>query len=384
MKINKVLLIQKTEADKMLYFFELADMSQFIENDYGYAERVSRYIAAIEIFNDRCVKHCSFYVTTESGSMHDYKFSSEEDRIAAVDVLCRFINRMAPAFPVFDEGYKSDIFDEYEKIVEDTVRFSYIPSPLITFGVPFGVTYTNGTVTDIRDYPDNTLFIGLHGQCILKSGDKFYVKCGHLGNLSVPDIKLCWPSDKIDDNIPQTYTFIASKIEQLQDCSGDNLKERIADSLKSGGVNADEVCVLLEKYSGCFDVYNDILNVFVKQPAVSVKKQTVTKEVTLDIVQQMVLNAVYSMDSDKRKEIYKDCEKDEVTVLKKKIIFDEHISMNVCLNVDSEMGYFYSYAVLICDDIEVVHSSIRDQFLNEWELAYDNVMYKAVVCGRKL
>lgn len=58
--------------------------------------------------------------------------------------------------------------------------------------------------------------------------------------------------------------------------------------------------------------------------------------------------------------------------------------MNVCLNVDSEMGYFYSYAVLICDDIEVVHSSIRDQFLNEWELAYDNVMYKAVVCGRKL
>lgn len=116
MKINKVLLIQKAEGNKMLYFFELADMPQFIENYCGYTERVSRYTAVIEIFNERCVKHCFFYVTTEAGSMHDYKFSSEEDRIAAVDVLCRFINRMAPAFPVFDGEYKSDIFDEYEKM----------------------------------------------------------------------------------------------------------------------------------------------------------------------------------------------------------------------------------------------------------------------------
>lgn len=383
MKINKVLLIQKAEGNEMLYFFELADMPQFIENDCGYTERVSRYTAVIEIFNERCVKHCFFYVTTEAGSMHDYKFSSEENRIAAVDVLCRFINRMAPAFPVFDGEYKSDIFDEYEKIVEETVRFSYIPSPLMTFGVPFGVTYTGGTVTDIRDYPDNTLFIGLHGQRILKSGDKFYVKCGYLGNLSVPDIKLCWPSNKIDDNNPQTYTFIASKIEQLQDCSGDNLKERIADSLKSGGVNADEVCVLLEKYSGYFDVYNDILNVFAKQPAVSARKQTVTKEITLDVTQQTVLNAVYSMDSDKLKETYKNCGC-YVAVLKVKISFNEHISMKIVLAVDNKKGCFYSYAVLLCDGEEVSQSAIRDQFLGEWELAYDNVMYKAVVCGREL
>lgn len=383
MKINKVLLIQKIEGDKMRYFFELADMPEFIKNNCGYPEKVSRYIAVIEMFNERCVENCLFDVIIENGPIYDYKFSSEEDRIAAVDVLCRFINRMAPAFPVFDGDDKSDIFDEYEKIVEETVRFSYIPSPLMTFGVPFGVTYTGGTVTDIRDYPDNTLFIGLHGQRILKSGDKFYVKCGYLGNLSVPDIKLCWPSNKIDNNTPQTYTFIASKIEQLQDCSGDNLKERIADSLKSGGVNADEVCVLLEKYSGYFDIYNDILNVFAKQPAVSAKKQIVTKEVTLDVTQQTVLNAVYSMDSDKLKETYKNCGC-YVAVLKVKISFNEHVSMKIVLAVDNKKGCFYSYAVLLCDGEEVSQSAIRDQFLGEWELAYDNVMYKAVVCGRKL
>lgn len=383
MKINKVLLIQKIEGDKMRYFFELADMPEFIKNNCGYPEKVSRYIAVIEMFNERCVENCLFDVIIENGPIYDYKFNSETDRIAAVDVLCRFINRMAPAFPVFDGEYESDIFDEYEKLVEETVRFSYIPSPLMTFGVPFGVTYTGGTVTDIRDYPDNTLFIGLHGQRILKSGDKFYAKCGYLGNLSVPDIKFCWPSNKIDDNNPQTYTFIASKIEQLQDCSGDNLKERIADSLKSGGVNADEVCVLLEKYSGYFDIYNDILNVFAKQPAVSAKKQIVTKEVTLDVTQQTVLNAVYSMDSDKLKETYKNCGC-YVAVLKVKISFNEHISMKIVLAVDNKKRCFYSYAVLLCDGEEVSQSAIRDQFLGEWELAYDNVMYKAVVCGRKL
>lgn len=277
MKIEKVLLIQQGEKDKMIYFFKLVDMPEFIDNSCRYPGKVSHYTAVIETFNKRCVEHCFFYEITETGFMHDYKFSSEEDRIAAVDILGRFIDRMAPVFPVFDGEYRSDILDEYEKLVEETVRFSYIPSPLMTFGVPFGVTYTGGTVVDIRNYPDNTLFIGLHGQRILKSGDKFYVKCGYLGNLSVPNIKLCWPSNKIDDNIPQTYTFIASKIEQLQDCAGDNLKERIADSLKSGGINADEVCALLEKYNGYFDIYNDILNVFAKQPAEPAKKQTVNE-----------------------------------------------------------------------------------------------------------
>ena len=383
MKINKVLLIQKTEDNKMRYFFELADMPEFIENNCEHPDKVSRYIAVIKISYERCIEHYFFDAITETEFVYDYKFSSEEERIAAVNVLLRFIDRMAPVFPVFDGEYRSDIFDEYEKLVEETVRFSYIPSPLMTFGVPFGVTYTGGTVVDIRNYPDNTLFIGLHGQRILKSGDKFYVKCGYLGNLSVPNIKLCWPSNKIDDNIPQTYTFIASKIEQLQDCSGDNLKERIEDNLKSGGVNADEVCALLEKYNGYFDIYNDILNVFAKQPAEPAKKQTVTKEVTLDVVPQIVLNAVYSMNSDQLKEVYKDSEKGELIVLEKNIIFDNHMSMAVRLNVDSRVGYLYSYAVLICDCKEVVHSPIKDQFLGEWELAYNNVMYKAVVCGRE-
>lgn len=383
MKINKVLLIQKAEDNKMRYFFELADMPEFIENDCGYHEKVSRYIAVIEISNECCIEHYFFDVITENEFVYDYKFSSEADRIAAVDMLCRFINRMASAFPVFDGEYRSDIFDEYEKLVEETVRFSYIPSPLMTFGVPFGTTYNGGTLIDIRDYPDNTLFKGLHGQHMLKSGGRVYNETGYSSRFSVPVIKSCWPGYEIDDNIPQTYTFIAFKIEQLQDCSGDNLKERIADSLKSGGVNADEVCALLEKYSGYFNIYNDILKVFAKQPAVSAKKQIVTKEVTLDVVQQTILNAVYSMDSDKLKETYRNCE-NKVTILKKKIVFDEHMSMNVCLNVDSKMGYFYSYAVLICDDREVVHSPIKDQFLNEWELVYDNVMYKAVVCGKEL
>lgn len=98
---------------------------------------------------------------------------------------------------------------------------------------------------------------------------------------------------------------------------------------------------------------------------------------------QIVLNAVYSMNSDQLKEVYKDSEKGELIVLEKNIIFDNHMSMAVRLNVDSRVGYLYSYAVLICDCKEVVHSPIKDQFLGEWELAYNNVMYKAVVCGRE-
>lgn len=383
MKINKVLLIQKCEDNKMRYFFELADMPEFIENDCGYHEKVSRYIAVIEISNECCIEHYLFDVITENEFVYDYKFSSEADCITAVDMLCCFINRMAPAFPVFDGEYRSDIFDEYEKLVEETVRFSYISSPLMTFGVPFGTTYNGGTLIDIRDYPDNTLFKGLHGQHMLKSGGRVYNETGYSSRFSVPVIKSCWPGYEIDDNIPQTYTFIAFKIEQLQDYSGDNLKERIADSLKSGGVNADEVCALLEKYSGYFNIYNDILKVFAKQPVVSTKKQTVIKEVTLDVVQQTILNAVYSMDSDKLKETYRNCGC-YVVVLKVSVSFNEHISMKIVLNVDNKKGYFYSYAVLLCDGKEVSQSAIRDQFLGEWELAYDNVTYKAVVCGREL
>ena len=134
--------------------------------------------------------------------------------------------------------------------------------------------------------------------CMLKSGGRLYVECGHLGSLSVPAIKSCWSCHKINDN-PQSWTFIVSKSEQLQDYSGDSIKTRIEDNLKSGGVNADEVCALLDKYSGYFDVCDDILKVFAKQPVEPAEKQIVTNTVILDVIQQTVLNAVYSMDSDK-------------------------------------------------------------------------------------
>lgn len=384
MKIKKVLLIQQVEENKMRYIFSLADMPETITT-YGHSAKALYYAASIEIIDERVINQCLFVVYA-AGHVCDYKFSSEEDRIAAVDVLCRFIDRMAPVFPVVDGNDKFYTFNEYKKLVKETVKFSYIPSSLMTFGVPFGVKYTGGTVTDIRNYPDNTLFTGLHGQYMLKSGDRVYKETGYLSNLSVPAIKSCWPSSEINDD-PQSWTFIVSKTEQLQDFSGDSLKARIEDNLKSGGVNADEVCALLEKYSGYFDVCDDILKVFVKQPAESAEKQIVTKEVTLDVMQQIVLNAVYSMDSDKLKEVYKDVYKDfrrYITVLRVKVSFNEHISMKIVLNVDNKEGAFYSYAVWFCDGEEMVRSSIRDQFLGEWKITYDNVTYKAIVCGREL
>lgn len=376
MKIKKVLLIQQVEENKMRYIFSLADMPKC-------PVIALSYTACVEVINERVIDQCLFTMLSAAGHIRDYKFSSEEDRIAAVDVLYRFINRMAPVFPVVDGTDKPHAFAEYEKLVKETVKFSYIPSPLMTFGVPFGVTYTGGVVTDVRNYPDNTLFTGLHSQYyMLKSGDRLYVECGHLGSLSVPAIKSCWSCHKINDN-PQSWTFIISKIEQLQDYSGDSIKARIEDNLKSGGVNANEVCALLDKYSGYLNVCDDILKVFAKQPAEPVEKQTVTKTVTLDVMQQTVLNAVYSMDSDKLKETYKGCGR-YVTILKVKVSFDEHISMKIVLNVDSKEGCFYSYAIWFCDGEEIVRSSIRDQFLGEWKITYDNVTYKAIVCGREL
>lgn len=376
MKIKKVLLIQQVEENKMRYIFSLADMPKC-------PVIALSYTACVEVINERVIDQCLFTMLSAAGHIRDYKFSSEEDRIAAVDVLYRFINRMAPVFPVVDGIDKPHAFAEYEKLVKETVKFSYIPSPLMTFGVPFGVKYTGGTVTDIRNYPDNTLFTGLNGQRMLKSGDRVYKEIGYLSSLSVPAIKSCWPSSEIDDNIPQSWTFIVSKSEQLQDYSGDSIKTRIEDNLKSGGVNADEICALLDKYSGYLNVCDDILKVFAKQPAEPAEKQTIAKEITLDVIQQIVLNAVYSMNSDRLKAVYRDYGR-PVVVLETKAVYDEHMSMAVRLNVDSKAGYFYSYAVLLCDGKEVVQSSIRDQFLNEWELAYDNVTYKAIVCGREL
>lgn len=382
MKIKKVLLIQQVEENKVRYIFSLTDMPKSIIDRCGCPVRTLHYAACVEVIDERVIDQCLFNVWDAAGHICDYKFSSEADRIAAVDVLCRFINRMAPVFPVIDGTDKPHAFCEYEKLVEETVRFSYIPSPLMTFGVPFGATYTGGTVTDIRCFSDNTLFTDLHGQRMLKSGDRLYVECGHLGSLSVPAIKSCWSCHKINDN-PQSWTFIISKTEQLHDYSGDNIKARIEYNLKSGGVDADEVCALLEKYSGYFDVCDDILKVFAKQPAEPAEKQIVNKEITLDVMQQTVLNAVYSMDSDKLKETYKNCGY-YVAVLKVKVSFNEHVSMKIVLAVDNKKGSFYSYAVLLCDGEEILHSAIRDQFLGEWKITYNNVTYKAVVCGRDL
>lgn len=375
MKIKKVLLIQQVEENKMRYIFSLADMPKC-------PVIALSYTACVEVINECVIDQCLFTMLSAAGHIRDYKFSSEEDRIAAVDVLYRFINRMAPVFPVVDGTDKPHAFAEYEKLVKETVRFSYIPSPLMTFGVPFGVKYTGGIVTDIRDYPDNTLFTGLHGQRMLKSGDRLYVECGYLGSLSVPAIKSCWSCHKINDN-PQSWTFIVSKSEQLQDYSGDSIKTRIEDNLKSGGVNADEICALLDKYSGYLNVCDDILKVFAKQPAEPAEKQTIAKEITLDVIQQIVLNAVYSMNSDRLKAVYRDYGR-PVVVLETKAVYDEHMSMTVRLNVDSKAGYFYSYAVLLCDGEEVFQSAIRDQFLGEWKITYNNVTYKAIVCGRDL
>lgn len=382
MKINKVLLIQQVEENKVRYIFELADMPRFVINCGSYYPvEAIHYAASIDIIDERVVGQCLFNVCDAAGHICDYKFSSEEVRVTAVDVLCRFINRMAPVFPVVGNN-KPYTFDEYEDLVKTTVRFSYIPSPLMTFGVPFGVTYTGGTVTDIRGFSDNTLFTGLHGQHMLKADGRVYKETGCLSSFSVPAIKSCWSCHEINDN-PQSWTFIVSKIEQLQDYSGDTIKARIEDTLKSGGVNADEVCALLEKYSGYFDVCDDILKVFAKQPAEPAEKQIVNKEITLDVIQQTVLNAVYSMDSDKLKETYKNCGY-YVAVLKVKVSFNEHVSMKIVLAVDNKKGSFYSYAVLLCDGEEILHSAIRDQFLGDWKITYDNVVYKAVVYGRDL
>lgn len=382
MKINKVLLIQQVEENKVRYIFELADMPRFVINCGSYYPvEAIHYAASIDIIDERVVGQCLFNVCDAAGHICDYKFSSEEVRVTAVDVLCRFINRMAPVFPVVGNN-KPYTFDEYEDLVKTTVRFSYIPSPLMTFGVPFGVTYTGGTVTDIRGFSDNTLFTGLHGQHMLKADGRVYKETGCLSSFSVPAIKSCWSCHEINDN-PQSWTFIVSKIEQLQDYSGDTIKARIEYNLKSGGVNADEVCALLEKYSGYFDVCDDILKVFAKQPAEPAEKQIVNKEIALDVMQQTVLNAVYSMDSDKLKETYKNCGY-YVAVLKVKVSFNEHVSMKIVLAVDNKKGSFYSYAVLLCDGEEILHSAIRDQFLGDWKITYDNVVYKAVVCGRDL
>lgn len=382
MKINKVLLIQQVEENKVRYIFELADMPRFVSNcGLYYPVEAVHYAASIDIIDERIVDQCLLNVCDVTGHIRDYKFSSEEARITAVDVLCRFINRMAPVFPIVGNN-KTYTFDEYEELVKETVRFSYIPSPLMTFGVPFGVTYSGGTVTDIRGFSDNTLFTGLHGEYMLKSGNRLYVECGHLGSLSVPAIKSCWSCHKINDN-PQSWTFIVSKSEQLQDYSGDSIKTRIEDNLKSGGVNADEVCALLDKYSGYFDVCDDILKVFAKQPVEPAEKQIVTNTVILDVIQQTVLNAVYSMDSDKLKEVYKNFRR-YITVLRVKVPFDEHISMKIVLNVDNKAGCFYSFAVLLCDGEEVFQSAIRDQFLDEWKITYNNVTYRAIVCSREL
>ena len=86
MKINKVLLIQQVEENKVRYIFELADMPRFVINGGSYYPVAAiHYAASIDIIDERVVGQCLFNVCDAAGHICDYKFSSEEVRVTAVD-----------------------------------------------------------------------------------------------------------------------------------------------------------------------------------------------------------------------------------------------------------------------------------------------------------
>ena len=85
----------------------------------------------------------------------------------------------------------------------------------LTFGIPFGVEYAGGIITDIRDYPDNTLFTELKDSRIFKADGRVYGEKVRLNNPAITTIKKLWPNGKIDDNDPRTWTFIVSEAEEL-------------------------------------------------------------------------------------------------------------------------------------------------------------------------
>lgn len=227
MEINKVLLIQKLAENKMRYILELTGMPDFVADENGHRSKVIHCTAFMEvetnIFDDSKKLHCRFAATDEFDHIYNYKFDSVAENIFAINIMDQFVDKIAPVFPVVECG-KTCTFKEYEALVKETVKFSYIQSSYLTFGVPltfgipFGVEYAGGIITDIRDYPDNTLFTELKDRRIFKANGRVYREKVRLNNPSITTIKKLWPNGKIDDNDPKTWTFIVSEAEELIRC----------------------------------------------------------------------------------------------------------------------------------------------------------------------
>lgn len=224
MEINKVLLIQKLAENKMRYILELTGMPDFVADENGHRAKVIHCTAFMEvetnIFDDSKNIHRHFAATDEFDHIYNYKFDSVAEYMFAINIMGKFVDKIAPVFPVVECG-KTCTFKEYEALVEETVKFSYIQSSYLTFGVPltfgipFGVEYAGGIITDIRDYPDNTLFTELKGRRIFKADGRVYREKVRLNNPSITTIKKLWPNGKIDDNDPKTWTFVISEAEEL-------------------------------------------------------------------------------------------------------------------------------------------------------------------------
>lgn len=224
MEINKVLLIQKLAENKMRYILELTGMPDFVADENGDRSKVIHCTAFMEvetnIFDDSKKLHCHFSATDEFDRIYNYKFNSVTENMFAVNIMDQFVDKIAPVFPVVECG-KTCTFKEYEALVEGTVKFSYIQSSYLTFGVPlafgipFGVEYAGGIITDIRDYPDNTLFTEPKDRRIFKADGRVYREKVHLNNPSITTIKKLWPNGKTDDDDPKTWTFVISEAEEL-------------------------------------------------------------------------------------------------------------------------------------------------------------------------
>lgn len=223
MEINKVLLIQKLAENKMKYVLELTDMPDFTDES-GNKVKIAHCTAFMEretnVFDNSENVHCHFSATDEFGYTHDCKFTSVIENMFAINIMNQFTDKIAPVFPVVDCG-KTCTFKEYEALVKENVKFSYIQSSYLTFGVPltfgipFGVEYAGGIITDIRDYPNNTLFTELKDRRIFKADGRVYREKVRLNNPAITTIKKLWPSGKINDNDPKTWTFIVSEAEEL-------------------------------------------------------------------------------------------------------------------------------------------------------------------------
>lgn len=214
MEINKVLLIQKLTENKMRYVLELTDMSDFTDES-GNKVKVVHCTAFMEketnVFDNSENVHCHFSATDEFGHTYDYKFNSVTENMFAINIMDQFVDKIAPVFPVVECG-KSCTFKEYEALIQSSYLTFGVP---LTFGIPFGVEYAGGIITDIRDYPDNTLFTELKDSRIFKADGRVYREKVRLKNPAIATIKKLWPNGKINDNDPRTWTFIISEAEEL-------------------------------------------------------------------------------------------------------------------------------------------------------------------------